>query len=593
MKRFENKPVGQLGRRMIKQAKLFHSVSELNRKELTLEELIQSAAKMIRAAQEIPEQASVLIEYGKWSIKTDGFCQTPYFISARNKVTSDTVLLVKIFTEQELSFPEEEQTLLDAVVAGLASKIDLILTYQSFEKRHDRINKAYKLAHIGTWEYDMVKEKLHWSDVTKEVHGFDKEYKPDIESTINLFKQGFHKEVFAQAVDDAIENEQPFDLELQIISGKGDERWIRAAGHPEYEDGVCTRFYGISQNVTDRRQAEEGLQQSERRFKALVQDGSDLISIVDAEGNYKYVSPTSESVLGIPPEEFIGQNAHEYVHKDDQERVFSHLSTLRYKESRQVKPYRFMDSTGNWRWLETTVTNLTEDPAVGGYVTNSRDITERQKQQQEIMNSLREKETLLAEIHHRVKNNLAVITGMLQLQAFNEENEAVLTRLNDCIGRVHTMADIHEQLYQSKSFSQLDFGKKIRQLVLNIQKTFQNDIPVDIFFRCDPVKLSISQALPCSLILNEIITNIFKHAFVNCDKGTVEIILKSADKSGRITLQVSDNGTGLPDDFGSRDQSSMGMTLIDLFSKQLKADHKFKSPGQGSVFTLSFEKEEI
>lgn len=586
-------PPEQLAGRMAKQAKLFHSVSELNSKELAVEELFQSAAEMIRAAQEIPEQASVLIESGSKSVQTEGFQKAPHFISTQKQLGGDIPVSIQIFTEQEFSFPEEEQILLDAVAAGLASKIEQVNAYKAFEKRRDRINKAYKLAHIGTWEYDMVTEDLHWSAVTKEVHGFDKDYQPDIESTINLFKEGYDKEVFAQAVDGAIENEQPFDVELKIISGKGDERWIRAAGHPEYEDGICTRFYGISQNVTSRRQAEEGLEQSERRFKALVQDGSDLISIVDAEGNYKYVSPTSEGVLGIPAENLIGQNAREYVHKDDLERVFSHLSTLHYKESRQVKPYRFRDSSGNWRWLETTVTNLTEDPAVGGYVTNSRDITERQRQQQEIMNSLREKETLLAEIHHRVKNNLAVITGMLQLQAFNEENEAVLTRLNDCIGRVHTMADIHEQLYQSKSFSQLNFGEKIRQLVLNIQKSFQNDTPVDINFRCETVKLSISQALPCSLILNEIITNIFKHAFVSRDTGTVKIILKSADESGRISLKVSDNGTGLPDDFGSADQNSMGMTLIDLFSQQLGAEHKFESSDQGSVFTLAFEKEKV
>jgi PAS domain S-box-containing protein len=169
---------------------------------------------------------------------------------------------------------------------------------------------------------------LYWSPVTKEVHGFDQDYKPDLESTINLFKKGYNRETFRKAAMNAIEHEKPFDVELKIISGRGDERWIRATGEPEYVNGKCTRFYGISQDVTSRRQAEEDLQRSEQRFKSLVQDGSDLIAILDSEVNYTYVSPSVESILGIPAEDYIGTNALDYIHEEDQSRINGILDGL-------------------------------------------------------------------------------------------------------------------------------------------------------------------------------------------------------------------------------------------------------------------------
>src|SRR5690554_5167674 len=207
-----------------------------------------------------------------------------------------------------------------------------------------KLDKAYRLARVGTWEYDMITGELHWSDITKEVHGFGRDYRPDVESTIMLFKEGYHRETFAKAAFDAIEHEKPFDVELKIISGQGDERWIRATCEPEYEDGVCVRFYGISQNVTDRRKAQEDLQLNEQRFKALVQDGSDLITILDESLVYTYVSPTFKNVLGLAPESFMGKNALDYIHEGDRERVLERVQSLPAGKSVEIEPFRFADS---------------------------------------------------------------------------------------------------------------------------------------------------------------------------------------------------------------------------------------------------------
>ncbi|MEX2632855.1 MAG: PAS domain S-box protein [Balneolales bacterium] len=476
-------------------------------------------------------------------------------------------------------------------------KIDLILhtftDITEMEEKQDLLDKAYKLANIGTWEYDLKTQHLSWSTITKEVHGFGPEYVPDVESTVQLFKEGYNRDVFAQAVANALEHFKPFDVELKIISGQGDERWIRATGEPEFKEGVCIRFYGISQNVSNRKQAEEDIKYNEQRFKALVQDGSDLIAILDESANYLYVSPTSLKVLGIPAEYFIGKNAFTFIHTDDIQRVSDNLNELPMHNQTHIEPFRFADKDGNWRWIESTVTNMMEDPAVRGLVVNSRDVTDQISNQQRLIISLKEKETLLAEIHHRVKNNLAVVSGLMQLQAFDEENNEVKGRLYDCVVRIKTMANIHEQLYQSESFSQLKLADNIRVLVSDIIETFQLEIPLDITYQCESVELNIVQAIPFSLIINEIITNILKHAFLGRNAGAIEITLLEHKKKNQIKLIIKDNGVGLPDDFSIADSSSLGLNLIYDLSDQLKAVNDFNSSEGGTIFTLQFEKSDV
>ncbi len=135
--------------------------------------------------------------------------------------------------------------------------------------------------------------------------------------------------------------------------------------------------YGIARDTTEMKKAETKLQMSERRFKSLVQEGADLIGILDADACYTYVSPASVSVLGIEPEYFIGKNAFEFIHPDDKETVLAASKRLLTKRQIKITPYRFLSAGGKWRWLETTITNLTDDAAINGLVVNSRDITER------------------------------------------------------------------------------------------------------------------------------------------------------------------------------------------------------------------------
>jgi PAS domain S-box-containing protein len=166
-------------------------------------------------------------------------------------------------------------------------------------------------------------------------------------------------------------------FEIRLRHKDGAYRWCEKSILNLQEDPHVQNLVCSFRDITDRKLAAEKIASSERRLSSLVQSGSDLIAILDLEGNYSYVAPTSTKVLGIPPEFFIGKNAFSFIHPDDLSRTLEEFGKMQTKRSTSVGPFRFQDSKGNWRWIETEVTNLLDDPAVGGIVANSRDITEK------------------------------------------------------------------------------------------------------------------------------------------------------------------------------------------------------------------------
>jgi PAS domain S-box-containing protein len=217
----------------------------------------------------------------------------------------------------------------------------------------------------------------------------------------------------------------------------------------------------------------------------------------------------------------------------------------------------------------------------------ANDSTEKRIYQENLIRSLKEKETLLAEIHHRVKNNLAIVSGMMQLQSYQDDDVVLRAKLLDSVSRIQTMAAIHEHLYQANSFSKINFPDNLNSLISNIITTFQSDLQLSLHFECEPVTLNINQAVPSSLIVNEVVTNILKHAFKGRASGEISIILTL--KNDFIKLRISDNGVGLPDGFTMETDSSLGLLLIRILTEQLGGQSNYSSLDSGTVFELSFE----
>lgn len=226
---------------------------------------------------------------------------------------------------------------------------------------------------------------------------------------------------------------------------------------------------------------------------------------------------------------------------------------------------------------------------VVGTVSVASDISDRKKHEEEIKSSLKEKEVMLAEIHHRVKNNLALISGLLQLQSFNVENKEVVKALSDSQSRIQSIALVHEMLYESESLAYIKYDKYVNDLLQAINSmNLNNDRNISITTDVESISMTINQAIPCSLLLNELVVNAYKHAFSEQDTGVISVKLKK--EADIVNMTVSDNGKGF-DIKKFNESDTLGVKLINTLAHQLNGEFEILQNGnmKGSMFKLTFE----
>jgi len=206
-------------------------------------------------------------------------------------------------------------------------------------------------------------------------------------------------------------------------------------------------------------------------------------------------------------------------------------------------------------------------------------------------NSLKEKEALLGEIHHRVKNNLALISGIIELQAIEIENENIRKHFLEIQNRISAISYIHEKLYQSNNFAKIDLKEYIEELVNSIIKFFSKNEDVKINYDLDSIYVTTKHALPIALIVNELVTNSLKYAFNDPEiSGKMDIILKKNNDSDTILFTISDNGPGIPINMDISKSKSLGFKLLNIFTKQLKGTYQIKNE-IGLSITICFKNE--
>jgi len=250
-----------------------------------------------------------------------------------------------------------------------------------------------------------------------------------------------------------------------------------------------------------------------------------------------------------------------------------------------------LSKSGKHYWLSSTLTPIfNEQGELKNIVVIETDITLRKKMEEQIKAALEEKGLLLREIHHRVKNNLQIIISLFNLQTSYIDDDKAYQALKEGQDRIKSMALIHERFYQSDGISQIDFDDYSRKLIEHLYSSFKinpNSIVIDV--KIENVKLDIDTAVPCGLIINEIVSNSFKHAFIGKDKGRIYIILQNRSE-GEYYLEINDNGVGLPADFNLETADSLGFQLIQALSDQL--DGKLElvtSPNKGLTYKLNFK----
>jgi len=355
------------------------------------------------------------------------------------------------------------------------------------------------------------------------------------------------------------------------------------------ENGQPVGMCGIGTDITQQIRDKEALLENEIKYQSLFTSSIDAIAILGGSPpKVLFANPAFLRLFGYTLEEILAFSAEDIfllVHPEDRDMVKSKLhSRFRREEMPNQYEFRVVTKGGEVRRVEVSASLFFSKEKIFSQAIY-RDITERKLADETIKAALQEKEVLLREIHHRVKNNLQVISSLLYLQASRVENAQVRQVLFDSQQRIHSMAMIHEVLYSSQQLAAVDLSDYLKRLVNHLQDVFNTRANIRIVLELDKVELDINQAVPCSLILNELITNAFKHAFPGRIQGTIQIKLHLLNDREAF-LEVRDNGVGFSADSDPGKPASLGLMLVQrLLKKQLKGSLNVASEA-GATFTL-------
>ncbi|WP_048181654.1 PAS domain S-box protein [Methanosarcina siciliae] len=354
-------------------------------------------------------------------------------------------------------------------------------------------------------------------------------------------------------------------------------------------------------DITERKQAEEKLRDSEEKYRNIVETANEIILITDKESAITYVNKKMVDMLGYTLEEFIGRPIWSFISEECKPVVKMKLEkrVQGISESYELKLIR-KDGSSLWTFLNAKPLFDKEGKYMGA-MSMLTDITKRKEAEEalSIIETARKKE-----IHHRIKNNLQVISSLLDLQAEqfrdrdNIKDSEVLEAFRESQDRVVSMALIHEELYKGDGFETLNFSPYIKELVENLFQTYRlGDIDISLNIDLEEnVFFDMDTAVPLGMIVNELVSNSLKHAFIGRDKGEIRIELHREEftelesencKSTNFTLTVSDNGVGIPDNLDIEDLGSLGMQLVVSLIDQMNGELEMKR-NNGTEFTMKF-----
>jgi PAS domain S-box-containing protein len=344
---------------------------------------------------------------------------------------------------------------------------------------------------------------------------------------------------------------------------------------------------GVFRDITERRQQERALRESEERFKSILENVVEMFFITDGSLNVIYASPRCIEIYGYSSEEMTARPLRwlESIHPEDKGAVERRVADEVCKGTRAVFEYRILRKDGVVRWVRSASNPILRADGklqrVYGTVT---DITEFES----LRSSLNEKEVLLKEIHHRVKNNLQIVISLMRLESRAFSEERVRAALKDLETRIRAMALVHEHLYHSSDLAKIGFKNYLKGLCEELFRTYRADSGrIKLEIDAEAVALDIERAIPCGLIINELLTNAIKYAFPGNRKGVLRVAIhNTADDA--VEIVISDDGIGLPETLDIRSAKTLGLQLVTtLAENQLKGKVELER-ASGTRFRVIF-----
>lgn len=376
----------------------------------------------------------------------------------------------------------------------------------------------------------------------------------------------------------------------QIAKGNLDLR-VELQGKDEHKrlaENFNLMTQRLQEQINKERDAREKAEENQKRWERLVEQDPNLV-MIHTGGEIQFINPAGAQMMGASaPDELIGKSAYDFFHESESQirRRTDSPQKSSGNNTPIIRKVYGLDKIERFVQIESVPIRYFGREASQ---TVGLDITDYIKYENELKKSIEEKTILLQEVHHRVKNNLAVTSGLLYMQRVSTDNPEIENLLGESERRIKTMTLIHELLYSSSDLSSIPIDEYIVSLVNLIQKSLDPDENIDVKISSDSFAINVTQAVPCALILNELISNSYKHAFTRKGTGLIEISVNQ--KNGNIEFYVRDNGIGIPEAFLAENGTSLGLTIVRTLIKQVDGAFEIKND-DGTSARFQFKKVE-
>ena len=474
-------------------------------------------------------------------------------------------------------------------------------------KNEARLKKAEEIGRSGSWEFRLSENSVVGSESARLIYGLEgTQWTIDAVKTIPLPE---YRPLLDRAMADLIAGRSPYNIEFRIRR-PSDGAILDVHSKAEY-DPEHNVLFGVIHDITDRRQAEDLTRTTLHRLETLIDNLNAGVALVSDSGIIEHANQAVCDLYRIPdaPEDLVGLTSREMIRKmmnayDSPDDAAARIRTI-VSNGKPVRGYEVSLKDG--RIVMADFIPITGADGEGqGRIWYYHDITERKRSDEQLRRfneeleakvaertralnrSLHEKDLLLQEIHHRVKNNLQIIISLFRLQKKQISDPSTLNQIVDCENRIRSMALVHEKLYRSRDLSSIDledyFKTLANQIVISYAARGKAVITVDV----TGIAVHINQAIPLGLIVNELISNAIKYAFPEGKSG--EITISGREQGKNLVFSLGDNGTGMPAGLDWRDTKTMGLLLVSMLTEQLGGSIELEE-GDGTRFLLTIPKD--
>lgn len=463
--------------------------------------------------------------------------------------------------------------------------------------------ESLHMANIGNWQWDILSDVVTWSDELYKIYGLDMK---SFGTSFSGYLERIHpddRERVKKTIQNALKEKNKVTFEERIVRPDGEIRYLRSWGAVKTnEQDQPDKMYGACIDITETKLKDIALKQKEKEFATILERVTDAFVAIDADWNYTYVNKKAAELFHREPELLIGRNIwvefpegvgqpfHKAYIKAMETQKYQHLQAFYPPYNKWFVNHIYPSPDGLTIYFEDITVQKNLEDALKKYKDELEEKvkarTSELEEQNIVINKQKDEiEDIIKELHHRVKNNMQIISSLLNLQSNMVDDPKTKQLFLDCQNRVYSMALIHKKMYQSNNLTKVNARDYIPDLIKSIIESSSLTKKIDLEFNIEPIEFNTKMMVPIGLLVNEIILNSIKHAFKNQAQPKIFYELTCTDNKCRMI--VGDNGIGI-NKSNFLKSGSLGMDIIEAFSTQIEGTVNILDL-PGTVYEIIFE----